>query len=301
MSTNPAEMYGEADLQKVAEAELFTKLAAQNGIDLNQLDNEQIQTLWDATFSKVAEEEPKKEEEEEKKDEAKEEEEKKEAAALEHQQKLAAVEEDANAYKLGMSMAQGYYDHLQKLASGEAAEVAAPVEGEDKEAGAKDKVLKAVGHVRDVAKRGGEHVAKAVTKNHGKFPAAPPHNGPHISGLRRASRAAGEHVRAHKGAYGAGAAGAGGAAAGFAAGRHSKKEASAIDQLALEEAVKIAAAGGYDAEQAADLVSAVFTLGLEESSKLASTVDAQVNLRALEYLEAAGYPVSWDQSFEAGQ
>ena len=37
--------------EKVAQAELFAKLAADNGIDLNQLGDEQVAQLWEDTFS----------------------------------------------------------------------------------------------------------------------------------------------------------------------------------------------------------------------------------------------------------
>lgn len=66
-----------------------------------------------------------------------------------------------------------------------------------------------------------------------------------------------------------------------------------IDKLAAREAVKIASDGGFDADEAAQRVAAVLTLGLDESDKLASTVEEQVNIRALELLEAARYPVKW--------
>ena len=36
-------------LEKEAQTELFAKLAADNGIDLNTLSDEQVQGLWDAT------------------------------------------------------------------------------------------------------------------------------------------------------------------------------------------------------------------------------------------------------------
>ncbi len=44
------------DHTKLAEAELFAKLAAENNIDLNDLTDDQIQQLWESTFSKAAEE-----------------------------------------------------------------------------------------------------------------------------------------------------------------------------------------------------------------------------------------------------
>lgn len=225
MNLNLAAMYGtpgaqpEESLQKLAEAELFTKLAAENGIDLNALNNEQIQYLWDETMGKTAsEEEPPAEEA--KKDEEKKDEEKKEAAAREHAVKLAHAEEEQRAHHLGQVMAHSYVAELSKIAAArEAGGTSVPA---TKEAS-----------------------APAPT------PAAP--------------------ARAGK-----------------------QKEGSALDSLALGQAVKIAEAAGFDGEEAARRVSAVHTLGLNESTKLAQTVPAQIEVRALEYLEAAGYPVTWD-------
>jgi chromatin remodeling complex protein RSC6 len=44
------------DMQKQAEAEMFAKLAADQGIDLNQLSNEQVQYLYAETMGKQANE-----------------------------------------------------------------------------------------------------------------------------------------------------------------------------------------------------------------------------------------------------
>lgn len=256
------------ELTKQAEAELFTKLAAANGIDLKKYTDEQVQQLWDATFQKTAEFPPaEKKEEHEKKEtaeEEKKEEEKKEAAAREHATKLAAAREAQNAYGLGELMAQGYVDRLVKLGMtlqpAGASPVATPAAtGETKEAAMPPALAKALDKVK-----GG--VSKGV-----------------------------EAAKAHPGKAAAGAAAATGAA-GFAAGRMSKK-GSAIDQLAGEEAVKIAhAAGGWDLDDVADKINAVLILGLQESTKLASTLPEQTQIRALELLEAAGYPVDWNQA-----
>jgi hypothetical protein len=61
MNQELAAMYGtpslatEEDQTKLAEAEMFAKLAAENGINLNELSDAQIQELWDGTFGKQAE------------------------------------------------------------------------------------------------------------------------------------------------------------------------------------------------------------------------------------------------------
>lgn len=271
---------------KLAEAELFVNLAKEAGIDLNQLDNEQIEALWNEVFSKEAGDEEAAEESEEKKEEAKEEteEEKKEAAAREHAIKVAHAEEEARAHHLGQVMAHSYVAELDKIA----AERAATDGGETKEA---SKLSDVAGKARSLAgaaaAKGKDVGGKAVAK------------GKELGGKGV------NFAKAHPKSVGGAAAGVAAAGAGGAYLASRKKQASGltqIDELALSHAVKIASDAGLDPEVAEARVNAVATLGLEESSKLASTVDAQVEIRALEYLEAAGYPVQWnDGSNEAPQ
>jgi hypothetical protein len=91
---------------------------------------------------------------------------------------------------------------------------------------------------------------------------------------------------------GTGLAAAGGA--GYAAGR--KKEASAIDDLAIERALQKVAESGLDLDEGAARIDAVLTLGVGESTKVASanSVEMAVDIRACEFLEAAGYPIEWN-------
>jgi hypothetical protein len=62
MNMDLASIYGtpggpsQEDLDKTAQAQLFAKLAADNNIDLNQLTDDQVVSLYNQTFSKVAEE-----------------------------------------------------------------------------------------------------------------------------------------------------------------------------------------------------------------------------------------------------
>jgi len=73
---------------------------------------------------------------------------------------------------------------------------------------------------------------------------------------------------------------------------------SAVDRLALAQVPNIAKEAGVDVDVAIARTQAVATLGSLEGqeSKTASTtnLDDAVHVRALEYLEAAGYPVKWD-------
>lgn len=187
------------EAEKLAEVELFTKLASENGIDLDQLSQDQVNELWYA-FKTAGDEEKEKEEKEEEKDD------KKEKAKAEFAEKKEASMKIAESDELGRLMARSFMDEVQKLASGQA-----PTQPK---------------------------VASAPTP---------------------------------------------------------VTSAPAIDQLAAEMACEKAASAGYDADEAAQRVIAVLTLGAPDSMKVASaaTLEAAVDVRALELLELAGYPVQY--------
>ena len=186
------------EAEKLAEVELFTKLAADNGIDLDQLSQDQVNELWVA-YKTAGDEEPEKKEEEEEDD-------KKEKAKAEFAEKKEASMKIAESDELGRLMARSFMDEVQKLASGQA-----PTQPK---------------------------VASAPTP---------------------------------------------------------VTSAPAIDQLAAEMACEKAASAGYDADEAAQRVIAVLTLGAPDSMKVASaaTLEAAVDARALELLELAGHPVQY--------
>lgn len=263
------------ELEKQAQIELFSKLAAENNIDLNALTDEQVQGLWDTTFKTASDEEGKKEESDE---------EKKEKAQAEFAEKKEASDKLAEADFLGRTMAHSYVDELRKIA-GEAT----PGETvEQKEAGLKDKAQKALWAVQGKANKAGkavgghlERVGKKVT------------NTATGAGGGANAMAPGKAKAVGAGVYGAG--GAAAAGAGVAAKKHMDKKSSAIDELAFGEAVEKAASAGFDAEEAAQRVNAVLILGVEESTKIAAAqdVDEAVGIRSLELLELAGYPIEW--------
>lgn len=306
MDMDLAKLYGTPgahtveDQEKVAEAakaELFVKLASENNIDVSKLNDEQINDLWTATFPKTAEGEEEKKEEHEKEEtpaEEKKEEEKKESAARE----FAAVQEwqdkVAEADKLGRIMAHSYVQELGSIG-----------EAMDKEA---YKVMSVVSHAGKGLERVGKKLV-GVLEGKGKTVLEPRHasgggfqyvtrGGPGGSAAMRPSTA--KAVGA--GAIGAGALGVGGVAAGaykaFDKAFGHKKEGSAIDELAANKAVEKVAEAGWDQDEAIDRLNAIITLGgLGESEKIAAAqdVDGAVEIRALEFLEAAGYPVEWQK------
>lgn len=263
------------DYEKQASVELFCKLASEQGIDLNALENAQVEALFSNWVKAAAEEEPK--------DEKKEVEEK---AKEEHEEKKAYAEKVAEADFLGRVMAHSYVQEMRKIAASGDDEKTAKWEPIEQAR----KALKAHGSMGkfqktlDIARQGGasgDSVARLergidITK-----------------GLR--NRAAGSAAKQLAPVAGGAALAAGGA---YAAKKHhdKQKESSAIDQLAFERAQGIAQESGFDPAEAADKIAAAFTLNLvEESTKIASIADTNVavEVRALELLERVGYPVEW--------
>lgn len=102
------------EAEKLAEVELFTKLAADNGIDLDQLSQDQVNDLWVA-FKTAGDEEPEKKEEKEDDDK----DDKKEKAKAEFAEKKEASMKIAESDELGRLMARSFMDEVQKLASGQ--------------------------------------------------------------------------------------------------------------------------------------------------------------------------------------
>ena len=305
----PVELDPEAE--KTAQMELFCKIAASQGIDLDSLDEDQISYLWNESMGKQASEDDvdgdKSKESEGDADEAK-----KEDAKKEHEEKKEAMAKMAEATYLGKVMAHSLVAELREI-SKEAEAGEQEDEGADKEAGVKDLADKAKSHggkalgfLKNQGRKAVDDV-KSVKDMHGKMGRFAK-----SESIAKQTGSAGDTVarlqKAYDGAKGirdaaakrtaarVGGAAAAVGAAGAAASAGKKKESS-IDELALVAAVeKIAEAGG-DADHAAERVFAVHTLGLlGESEKVASAenVDGAIDVRALEYLEAAGYQVNWE-------
>lgn len=69
-----------------------------------------------------------------------------------------------------------------------------------------------------------------------------------------------------------------------------------LDELAGNHAIDLLKEAGINSDLAVARINAVYTLGLEASTKIASatSTEAAINVRALEYCEAAGFPVNWE-------
>lgn len=303
-----AEMFGTAGAgqdgdegqAKTAQLELFAKLAADEGIDLTTLSPEQVNELWNYTFSKTAQEgeegeegpeheaaeSPEKEEGE--KEEGDDDDEKEAAARAEHEEKKAQVAKLAEAELMGQVMAHSLVRELHEIEKSAAMPAALK------------KGLSAAKGLGGKAVKGAKEVGKDVsTFAHGASRAATPGKGPGKALARSLGRQEAMGTRTSKALAAGGAAGTVGGA-GYLAGKKSgKKEASAFDTLAAENAIKLAAAAGYDANQAYERINSVYTLGLEESEKVAFVEDTSdaIHVRSLEYLERAGYPVNWEEVF----
>lgn len=71
-----------------------------------------------------------------------------------------------------------------------------------------------------------------------------------------------------------------------------------LDTFAGNYAIDLLKQAGVDEQVAVSRINAVHTLGVGESTKVASSASFEqaVHLRALEYCEAAGFPVDWNKA-----
>jgi len=294
------------DMSKQAEAqvELFAKMAAAEGIDLNALSDEQVETLYNNTFSKEASDD-------------KDEDDKEEKAKEELEEKKASQEKLGEADFLGRVMAHAYVQELNKIAEAneetdkeaglygaakhQAQSLAAHVTGKGKHVGLarlQHKVRKGARRAGQLlsgsrAKRleaGAEKLERTAKKSRGFGKIEDT-----AAALKRRGMTEEEKSKVLKARLGAGAGAATLAAGGgYAA---TRKEASAIDELAAIEAVTKAAEAGWDDTQAAELVGDLLDNGVsDEGSKvaMAADVDGAIDIRSSELLEMAGYPVNWE-------
>lgn len=252
---------------------MFAKLAKDNNIDLSQLSDEKLEKLFSDTFDKTAGELPpqfQKKDEGEKKDDKKDEksdEEKKaeaEKAAADAEQEKKAEEarlekQAAEADFMGRIMAHAYVNEMRKIAASAEKPAESTTQSEpEKTASLREKLLKLANEDCPPGKKDeGKKDEKKDGDDKGK--SLPPW-------MKDKEASA------------------------------SLEEAACQHALAIvQEFNKTAGENAFDVKIAAERVAAVHTLGLSESAKVASaeTVEAAVAIRALEYLDAAGYPVQW--------
>ena len=271
MNLDLAAMYGTPgaesaieEQEKIAQAELFAKLAADNGIDLNQLGDEQIAELWDGTFGKTAGDD--KDEDDKKGRRASEdddEDDKSKKAAAEFYAVKEAQDKVAEADYLGRVMAHSFTSEMDQI--------------------------KEAGRMGDAAEAVGGHLERTGRKAGNLFKSKKDIIAEEAG--HKATMSATKAKRIGGGLYAGGAAVTG--AGGYAATR--KKESSALDVEAAELAFQKAAGAGWDVNEASERLTAVLTLGPLESEKIASasTYGEALEVRSLELLAQAGYPVEW--------
>lgn len=222
----------EEDQEKIAQAEFFNNLCAEQGIDIDALSDDQVERLYKSAMAAYSKPE---DDGEQQKQQAK------EAAALEEfQEKRAAVEKIAEVDALGRIMAHAYVDELRKIAQeGEAGPLAPPKppakkeeEEEEEEEGEEEK---------KESQARAEALIAALNKN------------------------------------------------------ASASTTPNLDEIAANDAFALLKEAGFSEEVAAARLNAVLTLGLGESEKIAAaqTPDQARYVRALEFCEAAGFPVEW--------
>lgn len=233
------------DQEKVAQQALFAKLAADNGIDLDTLTDDQIKSLWDHTFAKSAAE-AKKEEKSEKTEE--DEEKKAEAVAFEAWSKTKEAQVAwAQADRAGRQMAHAYVQEMRKIASDGGLEFL----GIPKAAEFPPQFMKK----KD---EGGEKKEEKDEKKEEKKEAA---------ATPAAPTALDQNL--------------------------------ALSKVAAKHAYQMGVDAGFDKEVLAHRLGAVLTLDLvpATNTKVASATDFETakQIRALELLEAAGYPVTWNE------
>lgn len=280
-NTNGINETSDENLSKEASLELFAKVASKHGVDLASMDNDEIGALYEQVMGeKLAQDESEEEEKSEekmppKKKAAEEEEEEKEAAANYFFEKKAQQEKLAEADMMGRVMAHAFWqekEEIEKQATTMPTSLARVAKRALKggETGAHSRRLLA-----SVAKKRGAEAAKKGVK-----------------GAKEVGKKYGPM---------AAAAGGGGAAGASLAGKKKESAAERFEELSAMHAVKIAEAAGYDVDQAHERVEALWKLGIEESEKIAhvDTVDDAIHVRGLEYLEAAGVPVDWEEVFAA--
>jgi colicin import membrane protein len=254
--TNKTASAQQEDLENEASVQLFMKVAAEQGIDFKDMTDEKVNALY-AQFTQNLEKGASAPAEQ------------KTAAApadpkaelakqaeAELAQKHAAQEKIAEADFLGRVMALSLVIELRKIAS----DSKEPEEEKKKDEKKPEEKAKEA-EMPEALRKGLEHVRGGGDKPEEKKKEEEKHEPP-------------KHDDKHE----------------------EDKKASAIDALAVEHAVKMAHAGGFDPEEAGRKVAAVRTLNLlKPSEKIASaqTVEQAVEIRALEHLEAAGYPVTW--------
>ena len=289
------------DVEKVAQAEMFLKLAQAHGVDVNSLTDEQVNDLWNATWQqeKSAEEAAKEEHEEEKgkKEVAK-------KAKEEHEKEKEGEAKFAEADYMGKIMAHSYVAELSKIAdeAGDLADAGHEVADDTTKARSSGGFFHRAGNA---GKRVGKWMGGMESQPGGKHHYSLAREALHKGKDEVAKRKWGEGLKhIGKGTGKMLAAPAAIAATVYGAKKlfgHKKEEegekssSANLDYLAAEYALQKLAADNWDTEEGVALLNQVLENGPDASDKIAYVNDLPdaVDVRSSELLEAAGYPIDW--------
>jgi len=260
-----AELYGtneiindEPDLEKTAAEEFLVKLAAEEGVDLDDLSDEQIGELLEGIEGEMGKQ-----------------------ASAETDVEDEAQEKLAEADFMGRAMAHAYVNELAEIEK--QAGLASHLSNVVKEKGVGE-AIKELGRSQKQALVSGARSGKALVT--GKLPdKAAKRGGKYLGvGIKRrkdegvrgmALRALGRSAQTAAPTLAAGTAGIGAAGYGLSSmGKNKKASDEDFEQLAQQRAYEMLEEAGYDVEKQAEADTA-----------------AAIDARALEMLEAAGYPV----------
>ena len=271
------------------QVELFTKIAAEQGVDVNALSDEQVSQLWNATFSG-------------------EEESLKQAADAEFLEKQAMAQDIAKFDALGRIAAHAFAEEAEKIAGDDLTRRPKASDGrkrstvlgtlldrgdKSKMEGIKYDAGRKASFSSDTPSMPGGKFLNGFNRNKAEFSSGNKLSLPAKGMWDKAKELASQHgSTAGKAALVAGALGA----AGYGIHRATRdKEASAIDAYAFQAAFDKLAEDGWDTDEAAERLNALATLGVGDSTKIAyaQNTEQAVDLRAFELIEQAGYPVNW--------
>jgi hypothetical protein len=297
--------YGEAvqaEQTKIAHVDLFCKAAAAEGIDLSTMTEDVRAQLFENFCEKLASDDKDADDKggdkdkappfmkKEEKGEKKEEDEKEAAARAEFLAQAEWQQKTAEADFLGRQMAHAFMAEKSEI---------------EKEAKEKPEFQKKHSPTLLGAGRGAPGGTATQTDKGAKLTlGTKARDAAREVGKRvgESAKRVGDFAGKHKGKAALVGGGVAAGAVGAALASRSKKDsdeksASAFDVTAAEQGVKIAMEYGYDGDQAVERLNAVLTLGPAESEKIAHAngdYDTALNLRGLELLESAGYPIAWD-------
>lgn len=282
MDAQLAAIYGtgqnnaEDDLEKVAAAELLVKLAAENNIDLNSLSDAQIGELVQELY-KTAESAPPPPAKESKES----------AESAEEKSKKEAQEKVAEADFLGRVMAHSMVQELNEI---------------QKEAGGKLDAIKGGGKKaldwvkgRPGAWSEAKRKATEAATGKGSLGTGAMSKMDRLRALGSAAKTVAPELAAGTMAVGGGAYGAKKLFGKKKEEKTEEKAASAneelLNQAAAERALQMAKEAGWvDAEG-----NLIAPPAQEEEKQAAAELEQAVTLRALQMLEANGYPVQWNE------